>query len=58
MNVDLGLADLNIPVGQASQSTLKSLVVRALQLGYQTVALNTTVDQVWKSSSRLMLEYN
>jgi len=56
MNVDLGLADLNIPVGQASQSTLKSLVVRALQLGYQTVALNTTVDQVWKSSSRLMLD--
>jgi len=50
MNVDLGLADLNIPV-VGSQAALKSLVVRALELGYQTVALNTTVDQVQVAES-------
>jgi len=46
MDVDLGLADLNIPVQHGNGTSLKQLVVRALALGYQTVALNTVVYQV------------
>lgn len=47
--MDLGLADLNIPVNHGHDTNLKKLVVRALELGYQTVALNTVVDQVPKT---------
>jgi len=43
MKKDLGYADLNIPSEPAS--TLKKRVVRALELGYQCVAVNTTVLQ-------------
>ena len=45
----MGLADLNIPVNHGHDTSLKKLVVRALELGYQTVALNTVVDQVPKT---------
>lgn len=47
METDLGFADLNIPVGRTSDAGLRSLIKRALELGYQTVALNTVVDQVF-----------
>jgi len=43
MKKDLGYADLNIP--NEPLSTLKKRVVRALELGYQCVAVNTTVLQ-------------
>ena len=46
MNIDLGFSDLNIPVSGESSGSLKELVLRAFELGYQTVALNTVVDQV------------
>jgi hypothetical protein len=46
MNVDLGYSDLNIPVCAETSGCLKELVLRAFQLGFQTVALNTVVDQV------------
>ena len=46
MDVDLGLADLNLPVAHGQGTSLKKMVVRALELGYRTVALNTVVDQV------------
>jgi hypothetical protein len=48
MNVELGYADLNIPVAKTNDAGLKALVKRALELGYQTVALNTEVDQVYQ----------
>ena len=41
---DLGYADLNIP--SKPESTVKARVVRALELGYQTVAINTVIHQV------------
>jgi len=37
--------DLNIPTTCASHTTLKHMVRRALALGYQTIALNTEVNQ-------------
>eukprot|EP00088_Acartia_fossae_P026678 TRINITY_DN274_c0_g1_i2.p2 TRINITY_DN274_c0_g1~~TRINITY_DN274_c0_g1_i2.p2 ORF type:complete len:314 (+),score=62.84 TRINITY_DN274_c0_g1_i2:1392-2333(+) len=40
---DLGYADLNIP--SKPESTVKARVVRALELGYQTVAINTVIHQ-------------
>lgn len=43
MKNDFGYADLNIP--SEPSSTLKKRVKRALELGYQCVALNTTVLQ-------------
>jgi hypothetical protein len=46
MNVDLGYSDLNIPVCAETSGCLKELVLRAFQLGFQTVALNTVIDQV------------
>ena len=46
---DLGLSDLNI-AACSNLAKLKSLVLRALELGYQTVAINTTVDQVFLDS--------
>jgi hypothetical protein len=46
MNVDLGYSDLNIPVCAETSGCLKELVLRAFQLGFHTVALNTVVDQV------------
>lgn len=45
MNVDLGLADLNIDVNRSSTSNIRNMVLRAFELGYQTVALNTIVNQ-------------
>jgi len=51
METDLGYADLNIPVARTSDAGLRSLIKRALELGYQTVALNTVVDQVFSSNS-------
>ena len=47
MDLVLGHADLNIPVENSTEAGLKALVKRALELGYQTVALNTVVDQVF-----------
>ena len=49
MDVDLGLSDLNIPVECGHGTSLKKIVTRALELGYQTIALNTVVHQVYKS---------
>jgi hypothetical protein len=46
MNIDIGFSDLNIPVCAETSGRLKELVLRAFQLGYHTVALNTVVDQV------------
>jgi hypothetical protein len=46
MNVDLGYSDLNIPVCVETSGCLKELVLRAFQLGFRTVALNTVIDQV------------
>jgi len=43
MNYELGYADLNIPRGP--ESTLKKRVVRALDLGYRSVAVNTSIHQ-------------
>eukprot|EP00088_Acartia_fossae_P060054 TRINITY_DN7183_c0_g1_i1.p2 TRINITY_DN7183_c0_g1~~TRINITY_DN7183_c0_g1_i1.p2 ORF type:complete len:287 (+),score=94.50 TRINITY_DN7183_c0_g1_i1:904-1764(+) len=43
MKTELGHADLNIPA--EPKKTLKDRVLRALQLGYQTVAINTVVNQ-------------
>jgi ribonuclease P/MRP protein subunit RPP1 len=43
MRKDLGYADLNIPT--EPQATLKKRVLRALELGYHSVAVNTTVLQ-------------
>jgi len=45
MNIaDLGLADFNI-IADSNPSKLRGLVLRAVELGYQTVAINTVVDQ-------------
>ena len=44
MKTDLGFADLNIP--QQPLDTLKKRILRAFELGYHTVAVNTTVYQV------------
>ncbi len=46
MDQDLGFSDLNIPVCPETAGCLKQLVLRAFELGYRTVALNTVVDQV------------
>ena len=59
---DLGLSDLNI-AACSNPAKLKSLVLRALELGYQTVAINTTVDQVFldscpRASSCLLLGFS
>lgn len=43
MKTDLGFADLNIP--QQPLDTLKKRILRAFELGYHTVAVNTTVYQ-------------
>jgi len=40
-----GPYDLNIPVACAPSTTLRAVVVRALGLGYHTLALNTEVKQ-------------
>lgn len=56
METDLGYADLNLPVARTSDAGLKSLVKRALELGYQTVALNTVVDQVFSTNSSCILQ--
>ena len=46
MNIaDLGLVDFNI-IADSNPSKLRGLVLRAVELGYQTVAINTVVDQV------------
>lgn len=43
MKTDLGFADLNIP--QHPLDTLKKRILRAFELGYHTVAVNTIVNQ-------------
>ena len=44
MKDELGYADLNIP--RVPEKTLKKRIQRALELGYRTVAVNTTIHQV------------
>ena len=44
MKDELGYADLNIP--RVPEKTLKKRIQRALELGYRTVAVNTTINQV------------
>ena len=55
MDVDLGLSDLNIPVDCGHGTSLKKVVTRALELGYQTIALNTVVHQVYKDYNFLLV---
>lgn len=58
MYLTVGPTDLNIPINCAPSTTVKNLVIRALALGYQSVALNTEISQEELLSSRKKRQQN